>query len=249
MRANRQDWLNALFHPKTAEGIFNSIMQILGALMMLHFVGNIIFEVGKWIKEKIWSKETYNDAQLQAEKTRIEKELTARNTKDFKKVAGEQASLPETPQDAWNVASTAKGKLSDGVSAGRQLDLLSRVDKMLDLLERYATFDRTGKIKRQVDEAQIDANDSVDILNNANDNNLGEAVAELGPKITDLMDTVVKLNVNIERLVSVTEKQVMKDNLERAQTAEKQADDETRAREEEGAEKSSIDPKPEEFVE
>jgi hypothetical protein len=243
-----QDWLNSLFHPKTAEGIFNSIMQILGALMMLHFVGNSLYEFGNWIKEKIWSKEPYTDAELQAEKLRIETELNARSTNNFKKVAGEQASLPETPLDAWNVASTAKGRLSNGVSAGRQLDSLSKLDKILELLEKYAEFDRTGQLKNQVDEAQADTDDGVYKLNDATDSNRGDTVAELGPKITDLMDAVVKLNVSIELLVSVSAKQVIQDNLQRAKAAEKQADDETRAREEEAAERTSTDPKPEEFV-
>ena len=101
-----QDWLNSLFHPTTAAGIFNSVMQILGALMMLHFVVSTLWGIGKWIREKVGGGDTTVKAdELKAQKESFSSDTKAKIDSIYEKLnADKNAKTPETSEDALNTA-------------------------------------------------------------------------------------------------------------------------------------------------
>jgi hypothetical protein len=190
-----QDWLNSLFHPKTAAEIFNSVMTILGALMMLHFACSLLYGIGKWVREKVTSEKPYTNEELQAEKARIESELEARNAGNFKKVAGEKAALPDSPQDALEVASGEKGKLSDLVSRGKAQAGCDDILDNLDTLDEYG--DDLPEYLQQINDNYDAVSALADKLTNAEIADLKATLAELKPKLQELTVRVQELSCEI----------------------------------------------------
>ncbi len=244
-----QDWLNSLFHPQTAAQIFNSVMQILGALMMLHFVVTTLYGIGKWVKEKVSGSEPVNSSDLKAQRDSVTSEAKANIDTNYKKVAGKDATTPETSQDALNTAAEKQSALSDQVSKGQ---IETSVDKMSDNiedLETYASQDTTNpnydKINQDIESAGDDLGTAWDNFNTSGETDLKSAVQEMQQQIKDLKGQISDLNTKVQDAVSTDQKAEYDQNVDNMTEVESDVTNQEKTTEDEANDEADTDPEAE----
>lgn len=237
-----QDWLNSLFHPKTAAEIFNSVMQILGALMMLHFVATTLWGIGKWIKEQAAAKDPVSDADLQSQKSKIESEFKAQQTEKVSKMSGNKESLPDTPESGVSSATEAKSTLSDNVSLGQAESNVTSMRNNLKNLEEYVIEDTTGTIQQGINESGTTLRELNTSISNADLQDLKGLLEEIRPQLQELSGKITELNTQMEKMVAENETAQMNENVENAKIVETNVENENQTAEDEAGDPSNPDP-------
>ncbi|WP_170565733.1 hypothetical protein [Ruegeria atlantica] len=141
---------NTLFHPKTSQQVFQSIMEIGGALMMLHFAVTSLVGAKKWLKEKFAQgkskgeanpKDSDLESNLSKELDDLKAEQNALMDELFKRL--ETKDIPDPPKDLDAAASevaTQTDILSANVQAGNmECSIDSVAIQMGDALEDLGT--------------------------------------------------------------------------------------------------------------
>lgn len=237
-----QDWLNSLFHPKDAAGIFNSVMQILGALMMLHFVATTLYGIAKWIREKAAAKEPVTQEDLEAEKESAQVEFKARQEANIKKISADKVKLPDSAEEGLSKAATSNGNLSDEVSMGQARESIVKMNNNVSNLEEFVMDDYDGTMQAKINGVSDEMGTSIDTINNADYADLKATLAELRPQLQELSVKVTQLNVEIQNLVSQQQKAAMQDNVNNMKQVQDEVENEKQTNEEEGNDATNEDP-------
>jgi hypothetical protein len=208
-----EDWLDSLFHPKTAAEIFNSVMTVLGALMMLHFVGSTLHGIVKWCRQKAAAKEPVQKADLDAKKATTESDLKSRFSERLKKMTGNKETLPDSADDGLAQAATEKGTLGDLVSSGQAQSRLIEMKDNLKVNEAYVLDDSTGTLQARINELAPEIRTQMSELT-SEVADLRATLAELRPQLEDLSARVTKLNTDTQAIVAQDQKAAVEENVQ-----------------------------------
>lgn len=234
-----QDWLNALFHPKTAAEIFNSVMQILGALMMLHFIVSTLWGIGKWIKQQASAKEPVSKADLDAQKAKTESSLKSQKDSAYEKVSGNKSQLPEDSQSALDSASTTKAALSDEVSSAQMQDSLLKMNKNIKDIEPFASQD--GDLQSRCDTAGGDIREAYSKLS-GEVADLKATLAELRPQMDALTKEMASLTSDTNTEVAQKQGADITESVDKMETIQSETENENKTNEDETADGNETDP-------
>jgi hypothetical protein len=202
-----QDWLNSLFHPQTAAGIFNSVMTILGALMMLHFVATTLFGIGKWIRQQLTGKppktSTTSDEFKQLKQQVADQQSQINELKNEK--LGNKNPLPEDSVDAQAKATSATTDLSNNVSKAKMIDSAETMDNSLKNIEKYKDS-MTADDAKALQNSATDLKNAVDPVMEATPDTLGSALDTARPQMTAVSQNVSDLQTSVSEKVSTDAK-------------------------------------------
>lgn len=209
--SDTQQWLDSLFNPKGAAQIFNSVMQILGALMMLHFVATTLYGVGKWIKNKATGTKPATPDDIAKELKQMREDMKAEREGRFKKLSNNKdAEVPEDSKAAVDKATTEKASLSDEVSFSRGETMLDTLDETLSRMEKFTA--RLKDLNARVEKAGADLDACSDKLDTVTNENVSAVMDEVSPQLQDLTGSVKNLTVDVQKSVSTNQKaEVQKD--------------------------------------
>jgi hypothetical protein len=237
-----EDWLDSLFHPKTAAEIFNSVMTILGALMMLHFVGSLLYGIYKWAKGQGAAKKPVDKAGLDAERDKAGSDYKSKASDRVKKMSNNKESISDTPEDGLNTAVTEKGSLSDCVSAGQAESGLVKMKNNLKSLEDYVVDDYTGTMQGRINDCAGDVRTNLTDLTSADIADLKSTLADLRPKMQALSEQMTKLNTDMQNIVKTDQKSAMDENVKDMETVQEDIEDEGKTAEDEAGDANDTDP-------
>jgi hypothetical protein len=238
-----QDWLTSLFHPKTAAEIFTSVMTILGALMMLHFVVTTLWGISKWVKGKVAAKEPITKEDLAAKKNSLESDFKARQSENLKKASANKETLPDSAEDGLSKAVDSKGTVSDCVSAGQMESNLTNMKNNLKNLEEYVVEDYTGTMQGKINDAAVSIRDAYTKVSTAEFADLKATVAELRPQMQTLSQQVSDLNTTMQKMVAQQEQANMEENVKNMETVQDNIDNDNETANEEDTDTTDADPK------
>lgn len=239
-----QDWLDSLFHPTTAAGIFNSVMQILGALMMLHFVVTTLWGIGKWIREKVAG----GDTTVKADEMKTTKESFSSDTKAkidsiYEKMNGDKTvKTPDTPDTALNKAVETQNTLGDQVKAGQ---LQTNVDKISDNLGQLEEITSTSP-DPTVNSLNGEVEKQADNLGNAydkftNNPDIKSGVDDLGSDVKEIHTNVTNLNTTVQNKVSSDQIADFNENVNNMKDVQNDMENQDKTEEDEGEEEETDD--------
>jgi hypothetical protein len=237
-----EDWLDSLFHPKTAAGIFNSVMTILGALMMLHFVGSLLYGIYKWANRQGAAKKPVDKTSLDAEREKAGTDYKSRASDRVKKMSNNKESISDTPEDALNTAVNEKGTLSDCVSAGQAEDGLVKMKNNLRALEEYVVDDYTGTMQGNINSAAGEVKANLTDLTSADIADLKSTLAELRPKMQALSEQMTKLNTDMQTIVEKQQKSFNDENIKDMEAVQEDIENEDKTYEDEANDPNADDP-------
>lgn len=242
-----QDWLNSLFHPTTAAGIFNSVMQILGALMMLHFVGTLLYGIVKWARGKGANGEAVKAEDVKAQKESFSSETKAKIDSIYEKLNGDKnAKTPETSEDALNTAAENQSTLSDQVSSGQVETNVDKISDNLSQLEELTATDTTKipgtneTLNDRVEAAGDKLGDAWDGFSNNPD--VKQALSDIQPEMKDLQSQMVDLNTKVADKVSDDQKADYDENVENMKDVQTDMENQEKTEENEDADGEDADP-------
>ncbi|MBE7174029.1 MAG: hypothetical protein INR73_25875 [Williamsia sp.] len=209
--SDTQQWLDSLFNPKGAAQIFNSVMQILGALMMLHFIGTLFYSIGKWIYNKATGTKPATPDDIVKQLKEMRDEQKAQKDAEFKKASGDKnAEVPEDSSAAVSKATTERAALSDQVGYSKAETTLDKVDANLSKMEKFTA--KNKDLNLEVEDAGNKLGDISDKLDTVTPENLSEVMQDVRTQLSDLTSTVKQLNVDVQKIVADTQKaEVQKD--------------------------------------
>jgi len=245
-----QDWLNSLFHPTTAAGIFNSVMTILGALMMLHFVCTTLYGIGKWIKKQLSGPEpkkaTTSDDFQQMKKQISDQETRIKQLESEK--LGNKNPLPEDTLSAQNQLSTETPNLSDKVTQSQVITQGEKMDESLKQVNKYRnSLDETDKTT--LDNSATKLRESVLPVETAtNPEELKPALDNFRTEAPSLGGDIVNLQTKVSTLVEGEEKQDILDNQTNMKQVNTDIEDESEVNELENQDVNDGNPNAEDII-
>jgi hypothetical protein len=240
--ANDEFW-DALFDPKTSSQVFQSIMTLGGAVMMLHFAATSLWGIGKWMKEKIaGSKDTKASATKDdlKEADEAQKPLSDQMDADVKAISDGTQTAPDSLEDAQSTIDEASGSLGNNMNAGQIGNGLEAQAKSAETLEQYAS-EMTTEQMESLESVATNVKSTSEDLNTAVDSqeDLGTAVDTAQKSMLEINTSSSQLADDLGTTISTQEADQIKAN-EAATTEASETVDEMQ----ESSEKETTDDDP-----
>lgn len=198
--ANSAFW-NALFHPKNSSQIFQSIMTIGGAVMLLAFVGTTAYSIYKWARGLAGAKEPTTAQLLQKQQDDLGKMMQDKIDAAVKKMSNGQDQAPSDADAAATEITEATQSVVDNQNAGRLSD---GFEAQADSLQELALYESSMSQQQLLElEAQGTAvQDGAKALDNATQDQLGDVVTAQTTALGDVQSGVSTLTTELSSEVS-----------------------------------------------
>jgi hypothetical protein len=210
---------NTLFHPKTSQQVFSSIMEIGGAIMMLHFFATSLYGMGKWLKNKVSGKEaTTTEADLKSQMEDFQKSMNDKIDEAVKKISDGKESAPSDPDDALGDIVEERGTVVDNLNASNVESALEAESATLEELAQYSS-DMTTEQLQLLESNATSIQDSNSALSDATPEELHDVVQNQTSNLSDIRDSVGDLIKDLDSYISAESKQQIDANKEISEQA------------------------------
>jgi len=230
---------DTLFHPKNSAQIFQSIMQIGGALMLLVFAGQGLYGIYKWAKglaakDKPMTLEDFNTKLQESLKTQQESFEAA-----IKKLTTDKGNPAPDAQAAQSEVGTQTEIVGDNVSVVKIGDALNLQAENLQGLAEFAPSMTRAQLT-SLESVAGKVRTSSEALSEAPTDNLGPVVDVQAPQVASFNTEIVSLQTDISSVISESVKASITSNTEVVDTAVKEVNEISEGQESIGGE---TDPK------
>src|SRR6185503_532175 len=174
-----------LFEPQGAKEIFNTIMQIGGALMLLHFIGTSLYTGIQWLRGK--SVDPASAADIQALRDEVKRLADAQT----KKVSGGQ---DEAPEDGSAAETQIQSGVETQVTLAQKAAVQGQIDVEAGRLETMIADSPNGATP-EMQQAATNLRDADRALDSAGPGELASVVATQAKKVDTIkasVDTIDK---------------------------------------------------------
>lgn len=209
---------DTLFHPKNSAQVFQSVMEIGGALMLLVFVGQGLYGIYKWARglaagKQPTTKELFDDQMAKLGKSQ----------QDFldaldRRLSGGQGSPPADADAALSIASEQTGIIADNQSAIRLQDGFEAQAQSLEQMAEFAPEMTTAQL-RSLESIGTHVRDSSAALTEADPAALSPVIAEQAPKLRTFNTDIAGLQGEVSSVISENTKVSIEANIELVKTA------------------------------
>jgi hypothetical protein len=235
------DWLRSLFAPKTAEGIFNAVTQIVSALMMLHFAGGLIIEAGQWLRNKIANRKPVKLEELREKINSLELEGRQLKIEIFRKINREtNTSFPEN-----SAASVEQSAAANNVIQGEvgKIKLNQKIRELSTELSELQIFAEGNDLLCQkladAGEELLTAADALAGVEPGKLNNMLET--EVRPAVSNIIKNISSLSTEVAESVSKAMKANVEQSEQNISRVQSELEDQRKSSEEQRSEESRPD--------
>lgn len=206
------DFWNTLFHPKNSSEIFNSIMTIGGAIMMMHFFATSLYGMGKWLKNKLsGEKPTTAQDEFNKKLDDFQKAMNDKIDSAVQKISDGKEVAPQNPPEAMDNLSRESGSVVDNLNAGNLQDGLRSQSENLQELAQYESQMSSQQLQSLESNASS-IQKSNEALNNASQENLNSVVNEQQANFSEIQVNVNDLSVQLDKSMSEQSKAKIEEN-------------------------------------
>jgi hypothetical protein len=207
---------------------------------MLHFVGTLLYGIGKWIYNKATGTKPATPDDIVKQLKEMKDEIKADREARFKKVSGDKnAEVPEDSSDAVNKATTEKAALNDQVSYSKSETTLDTVDTNLSKMER---FTKGTDLNPTLEKAGTDLDNISNTLDTVTPDNLSSVMADVRSQLENLTTTVKQLNIDVKSIVSTQEQANIQKDVDEMTAVEDAVKEEKTATDNQNGEPNEDDP-------
>lgn len=229
-----------LFEPKGAAQIFNSIMQIGGFLMLVHFVASTAYGLYKkaFGKNAEDPKSPTSTNDFDSQRQALEKTMDEKIDAAIGKLSNGQQKPPTSPDDAMSQLAEQRDAVADNVSANNLQDGLQTQANTLEELAQYEAQMDTAQLQSLESNAQA-VQESSQALTDATPSTLESVVTTQQQKLVDVQTNVGELTTDLDSALSQASKAEIDAN---AQTAKTVSEDVEQAKDDATGDEANPDP-------
>ena len=215
---------DTLFHPKNSAQIFQSIMQIGGAVMLLAFVGQSAYGIYKWARGLGNAKQPTTQELLDQQMEKFQKSQKDAIDDLVKKMSGGKENPPASPDDAQTLASEQTSVVADNQSA---IKLQDGFQAQADSLQELAEFapEMTTTQLQTLEKVGGEVQKSATALEQADPANLGPVVEAQTPALQSVSTQFSTLETQVSSSVSESTKASIAENTELVNDAHTQSEE------------------------
>jgi hypothetical protein len=215
---------DTLFHPKNSAQIFQSIMQIGGAVMLLAFVGQSAYGIYKWARGLGNAKQPTTQELLDQQMEKFQKSQKDAIDDLVKKMSGGKENPPASPDDAQTLASEQTSVVADNQSA---IKLQDGFQAQADSLQELAEFapEMTTTQLQTLEKVGGEVQKSATALEQADPANLGPVVEAQTPALQSVSTQFSTLETQVSSSVSESAKASIAENTELVNDAHTQSEE------------------------
>jgi len=188
------EFWDTLFHPKNSQQIFQSVMEIGGALMLLVFTGQTLFQIFKWAKSLVAQPATQDGVSSRIDELKQTIDSLTKALTDGTMIA------PDSTGKALSIASEGRVAVSDNVAAGKLQSAFSAMKnnvRELTLFEDVMTQDQ----KDTLESVSGAVRDGVRALDEANQGDIGSVVQDQAGKLQSAQIDFTGLQTQLKRYI------------------------------------------------
>jgi hypothetical protein len=194
-----------LFEPKGATQIFNSIMQIGGALMLIHFLGSTSYAIYKWAKSRGAAKEPTTQELLDKQTEALEKTINDKVDAAFKKLSNDpKAEAPKSPEEALDDAAKLEDNVAANGDAIKIQDSLQSESAILEVEAQFIPEMSSGQIQ-SLESLASDVQSIQGNLSQATPETIVDVVATQKTALSDLSDSSAQLTEDLGNTIGAQE--------------------------------------------
>lgn len=214
---------DTLFHPQNSAQIFQSVMQIGGALMLLVFVGQGLYGIVKWARGLAAGKQPTTKELLDDQFAKFQKSQQETLDSLVKKMSGGKESAPANAEDAASLVKDQTGIIADNESA---IKLQDGLDAQADNLQAVAEFaeDMTEDQLETLESLGTRVEDSVQAISDADPADLGAVVAEQTTNLSSISADFGTFKTEVSSLISQAQESSIQADQNLVQEAQKDAE-------------------------
>lgn len=237
---DNSDFWDTLFHPQTSAEVFQSIMTIGSAIMMLHFFITSAWGIVKFFKGKISkTKDTEAPAtkdELNSQLEDIKNELNQKIDDAVKNITDGREEAPADPEAALETLNAETQTMSDNMNAAKVQDGLEAQAETVETLEQYAE-EMTPDEMVQLESTATDIKETDENLQQAIDSqeNLGDAVETAQKDMDGINEQTTQLSNELSDTISADQQQSIEENAQLTEEVSETVDDMQKANEEDAA--------------
>lgn len=216
---------DTLFHPKNSAQIFQSVMTIGGAVMMLMFFGGIVLAIGKWARS-FRSKPMSLD-QLSAENAKQMQALNEKIDALTKALTNGKGEAPASASDALNVAKQQTDIVNANEAAPRLQTALNAEAKTAETAAQFEEVYTRPELVQLQESASMISKGSRD-LSTTPTTELGPVVTEVTPQVGVVNTNLGQLTTSVSSRMSQAEKTEIASNAQLVEEVQTQVEDITK---------------------
>jgi hypothetical protein len=215
---------DTLFHPKNSAQVFQSIMEIGGALMLIVFAGQSLYGIYKWARGLAAGKQPTTRELLDEQMTKLQESQKATLEDLVKKLTAGKEAPPASAESALDAVKEQSGIIADNQSA---IKLQNGLEAQAQSLQEVAEFapEMSGEQLQALESVGSQVQDSMSALTEASPKNLGPVVAEQGPNLQDISGQFADLQSQVGSVVSESAKAAIAQNSELVEKASTESSD------------------------
>jgi len=214
---------DSLFNPKNSAQLFQSVMTIGGALMMLVFAGQTLYGAFKWARNLGAKKQPTTADMFKAQTEQLEASQAKALEALFERYSNGQAKAPSSPAEATSTIKTETANITNSQSATQLTKGFKAQGETLQITAESAAV-MTAPQLRQLESEATQIRSSVAELQTTPTAKLGPVVAEQTPKLANTVNSVGTLTTSVSGKVSQTEDAQFKANAQASTEAAQTVD-------------------------
>ncbi|WP_431685672.1 hypothetical protein [Hahella sp. NBU794] len=238
------EFWNTLFHPKNSAQVFNSIMTIGGAVMMLHFVGSTLYGIFKWVKNRGKAKEPTTEDLFKQQQEAFEKALNEKIDTAVQKLTNGKQNAPEDTESALEEINSERGSIDDNLNAINLEEGLKVEASTLEIQAQYES-EMNGQQLEQLESSATSIKNSNDALNSATEENLHDVVTEQTSAFKDIQANTSALTESLDKSISSEQQAQIESNQAASEKVSEDIENSEKNAEEDA---SNSDPKAEDEI-
>ncbi len=207
------EFWDALFHPKTSAQIFQSVMEIGGAIMLLFFFGQVLYGIYKWASNLAKAKEPTTAELLKAQQESFEKILNEKIDAIAKQISNGQRQAPDNPDAASEAIAEQRDVVADNQNQANLEDSLQLQRESAQELAKFEAEMSSDQLV-QLEEVGSQIQDSHAALESATPETLSTVVKEQTTALTELSADVSSLTADLSKTLSEESRTMIEQNME-----------------------------------
>jgi hypothetical protein len=214
---------DTLFHPQNSAEIWQSVMEIAGAVVLVLVLGQMALSIYRYAKAKFAAKEPTTKEQMDDFLGKVKEIMQERVGSEVKELSGGRQSAPADDEDAASLVKEDTSIIADEESEGKLLDGYTALDENLKTVAEFAQ-ELPAQSVETLESLGTSVEESVQAIQGTTPADVGAVLPRQTADLSGINTDFATFEGQVSSLLSQSEQSSIQANQDRVESAQQDAE-------------------------